>query len=265
MRSPEFDKANKLSDEYSAQYFRNYAHDDASWVVTFNKRRRMYAALVSILRREKSEIRDIGDIGCGVGMFSLALCKAFRNKIFITSGDMSAYAVAVTRSKLKEWPNAVVRELNAESIDLATESLDVLVSLDVVEHLHHPELFFEEAYRVLRPEGLLLFSTPNPESLGSRVKNPSSFSEDDRFLWFARRDCSHVNIRNINSWRDVCRRVGFTKCTDGTDYLWDIPYFRGIPSAFQKVFFLGFRFVLERLIPFFPWRLGENYYGVWRK
>lgn len=49
----------------------------------------------------------------------------------------------------------------AEKLDLKGESVDVLVSTDVVEHLPDPRKAFTEFMRVLRPGGRILTITPN--------------------------------------------------------------------------------------------------------
>jgi len=49
----------------------------------------------------------------------------------------------------------------AEKIDLKDESVDVLISIDVVEHLADPKKAFQEFLRVLRPGGHILAITPN--------------------------------------------------------------------------------------------------------
>jgi len=49
----------------------------------------------------------------------------------------------------------------AEKIDLKDESVDVLISIDVVEHLADPKKAFQEFMRVLRPGGRILAITPN--------------------------------------------------------------------------------------------------------
>jgi ubiquinone/menaquinone biosynthesis C-methylase UbiE len=58
---------------------------------------------------------------------------------------------------------------SAEEMPFPDQAFDVVISLHMVEHLKEPQRFFEEAYRVMRPGGLLAFATPNPEGIGSRV------------------------------------------------------------------------------------------------
>lgn len=49
-------------------------------------------------------------------------------------------------------------------------SFDVLIAVEVMEHIFDHELFFNEAHRILKNDGLLLFTTPNILSLKSRFR-----------------------------------------------------------------------------------------------
>ncbi len=57
----------------------------------------------------------------------------------------------------------------------------------------------------------------------------------------------------------------FVIIKDGTDTLWDVPYFHHIPFKIQWAFFIGLTWILVWWKGFFSWRLGENYYCVARK
>ena len=64
--------------------------------------------------------------------------------------------------------------LDAESLGLADQSFDLIIAnLHFVE-ANEPEQVFREVFRILRPEGLLLFSTLGPDSLKelSHVASP---------------------------------------------------------------------------------------------
>jgi SAM-dependent methyltransferase len=59
-----------------------------------------------------------------------------------------------------------------EHLPFGTETMDLVTSNMVVEHLDHPEAVFAEFARVLRPGGRVLVHTPNAYSyfvLGSRL------------------------------------------------------------------------------------------------
>jgi SAM-dependent methyltransferase len=49
-------------------------------------------------------------------------------------------------------------------------SFDIVIAVEVMEHVHDHEMFFSETKRVLKSGGRLIFSTPNILSLKSRVR-----------------------------------------------------------------------------------------------
>lgn len=49
-------------------------------------------------------------------------------------------------------------------IPLPDASVDVALSLAVLEHLDKPEVFLSELYRIVRPGGVVLLTTPGPTS-----------------------------------------------------------------------------------------------------
>lgn len=56
-----------------------------------------------------------------------------------------------------------------QPLPLASDSLDVVLAVEVIEHLENPWGFLREAIRVLRPGGKLIFTSPNVGSLPSRL------------------------------------------------------------------------------------------------
>ena len=63
-------------------------------------------------------------------------------------------------------------QCDGERLPFADQSFDVCCMRYVIEHLRHPRRAFEEAYRVLRPAGRLVFVTPNAwyyASIAARV------------------------------------------------------------------------------------------------
>ncbi|MBS0384056.1 MAG: class I SAM-dependent methyltransferase, partial [Proteobacteria bacterium] len=53
-----------------------------------------------------------------------------------------------------------VRNENLERQTFADESFDLVVTLDVMEHVNEPEMCFREIWRTLRPGGAYLFAVP---------------------------------------------------------------------------------------------------------
>lgn len=100
---------------------------------------------------------DLLDFGAGTGNLTQRLQALGRFKS-ITATDLMLRPVEVDRSvKWLSW------DLN-NSIDIPDQTFNVIVSAEVIEHLENPRAVVREWFRLLRPNGTLVFSTPNNES-----------------------------------------------------------------------------------------------------
>jgi SAM-dependent methyltransferase len=95
------------------------------------------------------------DAGCGEGYGSEILRPSARK---VVSLDLDAPTLTHARSR---YPSASFVRSDLDELPLARSSVDGIVALQVIEHLAAPEGFVREARRVLRPEGVLVVSTPN--------------------------------------------------------------------------------------------------------
>jgi SAM-dependent methyltransferase len=254
--------------KFDKKYYQ-YAQSDDEWARVYRRRSYLYKAMARAVGRYRPELKDVVEVGCGLGMFSYTLLNRYPS-VYLNAGDISEYAVSVTQKNLADFGRAAVIVLNAEDLPYQDETADLIVCFDVIEHLANPEKFFEHAYRILKPGGLLLFTTPNPESFGAKVKGDIERQTGRPFRermreWFGWRDDTHINIRTIDEWRALSLKTGYVPVRDGTDGCWDVPYFRGVPVVLQKLFFWGGQYILMHLTPSLPWSLGENYIGFWRK
>jgi SAM-dependent methyltransferase len=109
------------------------------------------------------------------------------------------------------------RQLDFNSpLPFADESFDLIYSVEVTEHLHRPYDFLKECYRVLKPGGALLVTTPNVLHLASRVRffftgffhlfEPPSISPAN-----AGRLCGHVMPLPIAYYAYGLRLAGFQR------------------------------------------------------
>lgn len=188
------------------------------------------------------------DVGCGQGQFMARAARRFETHGVDISPERVQRAREVTGSDS-------VHVGSATALPFEDARFDVVCALDVVEHLDDPGRFLAEARRVLRSGGVLLFSTPNTESLGHRRKGRESFM----YL-----DPTHVSLLAPGRWRELLAAGGFSVVRDGTDLPWDPPYFAPLARpqryAFLAVAQLGF--LVDVM---FPWHLGENYWCLARR
>ncbi len=100
---------------------------------------------------------DCLDFGAGIGNFTQQL-QALNRFSSLTAIDIMQPPVGLNNSiKWISW------DLNY-STDIPPKSFDVIVSAEVIEHLENPRAVAREWFRLLRPGGTLIFSTPNNES-----------------------------------------------------------------------------------------------------
>jgi len=99
---------------------------------------------------------DILDFGCGAGGLSVELKKHFPGKR-IFALDIGAHAAAlINRAKA----NIVFKAGSVLDAPLESASIDLIISRFVIEHTTRPEKMISEAFRILRPNGILYLLYP---------------------------------------------------------------------------------------------------------
>ncbi len=106
------------------------------------------------------------DYGCGPGFLLKMLCRV--NGLECAGLDLSPKNAEETRRLLESRESFI----GAEVVDslpspFADRSFDVVTCCEVIEHLNdeHLESTITEIFRVLKPGGTALFTTPNDENL----------------------------------------------------------------------------------------------------
>jgi len=99
--------------------------------------------------------REVLEAGCGEGYGADLLASAASRVVAL---DYDAATVAHVGAR---YPAVEVLEANLAALPLDDASVDVVVNFQVIEHLWDQPQFIAECFRVLRPGGRLLISTPN--------------------------------------------------------------------------------------------------------
>ena len=103
------------------------------------------------LQREPFE--DVLDVGCGTGAVLELLNGEYPNKRLVGL-DLTPGMIDVARAKQLDNVRFVVGD--AEALPFGSQSFDAVLCSNSFHHYPHPEKFFSEAARVLRPGGRLI-------------------------------------------------------------------------------------------------------------
>lgn len=100
---------------------------------------------------------DLLDFGAGTGTLAAKLLQSNRFES-VTAVDLTSRP-----RDLDERIRWVSCDLN-DPTSFCDRAFDTIVAAEVIEHLENPRAVVREWFRLLRPGGLLAFSTPNNES-----------------------------------------------------------------------------------------------------
>ncbi|CAM1344589.1 conserved hypothetical protein [Tenacibaculum amylolyticum] len=113
---------------------------------------------------------NILEIGSGEG-YGLEII--YNESLNITAVDKASYANHKLRQK---FPKATIIQQQVPPLtDIPSNSQDVVITFQVIEHIQNDRYFLEEIYRVLKPNGTLFLTTPNATQ--SVTRNPWHYKE----------------------------------------------------------------------------------------
>lgn len=108
------------------------------------------------------------DAGCGTGYGTYELSKKAK-KVY---GIDQNIAVIKYAQKVYKNKNLSFQAGNLEKIRFPKNRFDLICIFEVIEHVNDYKGFLKELYRVLKPGGTLLISTPNKSIYSPYTKRP---------------------------------------------------------------------------------------------
>lgn len=127
------------------------------------------------------DAKTIVDLGCATGAGGRALCKQFR-RAHIISIDLSQQMLRQAQHRRSLFGRRSVVQANAAALPLAAHSVDLVFANLLLPWISDLTTLFTEMGRVLRKDGLFIFSALGPDSL-----------HELRQAWRGVSDDAHVN------------------------------------------------------------------------
>lgn len=152
----------QLQEDDLALFYDNFEATFRADPVTLRQHLENYSPFLNgLCHRSQKPSLDALDIGCGRGEW-LGLMKEWGHQA--TGIDMNSISVEQCRLKGYDVVHGdAIQYLNS----LEANSFDLITAFHVVEHLSFETLLklFDSASKALKPGGLIIFETPNPENL----------------------------------------------------------------------------------------------------
>jgi SAM-dependent methyltransferase len=126
--------------------------------------------MIAYMETAKMISGKVLEIGCGEGYGITELAPKAEQYFALDKYN------TVISEELKEKNNIIFKQMEVPPLKgIDNNSIDFVVTFQVIEHINNDELFISEIYRVLRPGGKLILTTPN--QLMSLTRNPWHFRE----------------------------------------------------------------------------------------
>ncbi len=126
------------------------------------------------------------DVGCGVGSLSL-YCAS--KGAYVTGIDISKRAIAIATNAASASTFAHTPTFYSQILTESLGTFDLIICSEVIEHVPDEKIFLKQLLANLKPNGLLILSTPNSENWLRRSGNLAKFDDS----------VGHVRLFNPNS------------------------------------------------------------------
>ncbi|MFI4957146.1 MAG: methyltransferase domain-containing protein, partial [Gammaproteobacteria bacterium] len=146
-----------------------------------------------VLAKEFVHGKRVLDIASGEGYGSHFLAEVAQSVIGV---DIARDVVSHANQRYKK-PGLEFRVGQCASIPLQDASVDVVVSFETIEHHHHHDAMMTEIKRVLRPNGLLIISSPDKHEFSDVPGTTNPFHVKELYREEFER-LLHSYFKNIN-------------------------------------------------------------------
>lgn len=237
--------------------FFKYAVDDLSMKVCMRSHGNYTKHYESFKRIENTEVffrkeisrrnkANVLDIGCGDGYHVCVFNtnKDVQEKASFIGIDISPTKIYIAShlAMALSFENVSFRIGSAEALEFSDDSIDIVLCSDVVEHLLCPEKCFTDIFRILKPGGVAIITTPNASypllKLKDYIRGNNTILTDKE---------EHISLKGLKEWIRISRNSGFTVSGVRRGAL----IFGGYPYNRHPALF-SFIVIIDRLFDFIP-------------
>lgn len=111
-----------------------------------------------IIENNISKYSNILEIGCNIGSLLNLLSESGYTQII--GVDIATEAIKYGRNKYPKLKNRLLA-CDGDKLPFKNNEFDVVLSFDLLEHIPNAEDHLKEIRRILKPNGIYLFQTPN--------------------------------------------------------------------------------------------------------
>ena len=187
------------------------SHLDPSENVIFQRH------MIAYMETAKMISGTVLEIGCGEGYGLKELAPKADNYFAIDK-----YPTPINE-ELKKEHNISFQQIDVPPLKgIEDNSIDYVVTFQVIEHINNDELFVSEIYRVLKPGGKLILTTPN--KLMSLTRNPWHYREYTpiEMLEILQTSFKHIDIKGVFGLQKAMQYYEKNKKAVAKIIRWDI-------------------------------------------
>lgn len=191
--------------QYFGAYYKKYTHIELIKVYRWQKG--WFRLMKQIYPLEDGRGKKALEIGCGLGGFSRMLSESGYD---VDASDISSFIIEKAKKLQK---NIKFTTENIEKKSEIRDKYNLIVALEVLEHLNKPEAAMLNLINRLKNRGVLIFSSPYPTK--RTLSNPS-----------------HINVRSPQEWVKLGKKLGFKEMK--FQYVSFLPFLYRYHSFFSR-------------------------------
>ena len=134
----------------------------------------------------KKKNPKILDLACADGSFVNLAAQKFSGKSF--GLDITPQNIKKAQKKLD---HAEIHDLNLP-FPYRPNTFDLIFALEIIEHLFDTDQFLKNIHRVLKPQGILILSTPNLASIKNRLRLLTN--RYPQYLEYSAQGAGHIHL-----------------------------------------------------------------------